>query len=296
MAKPFDVALKDLLDLCAPDWVRLFATDVGIPAAAAVAPLEVELAADPLLADKVFQLQPPAAGILHIEPQASWDGQFAARLHAYNAALDLRYGHPVYTVAVLLRRDANSPHLTGELFRHRADGRRYLAFEYTLVRVWELSADELLAGGIGTLPLALLAEDASGRLGDIVDRIDDRLTAAGATKERRERILTDGFILSGLRYNDEEIEQAFLRAGGMKESTTYQAILREGREAGLKTGREEGRIDAARGALLDVLRARFGTVPPAVQQRIEAVTDPAKLQAAVPEAVTVADPYDLPLP
>ncbi len=295
MARPFDIAMKDLLDLCAPDWVRLFAADVGIPASASVSPLEVELAADPLLADKVFQLQPPNAGILHIEPQASWDGQFAARLHAYNAALDLRYGHPVYTVAVLLRRDANSPHLTGELFRHRADGRRYLAFEYTLVRVWELTADELLAGGIGTLPLALLADDARGRLGDIVDRIDDRLTAAGTTKERRERILTDGYILSGLRYNDAEIERAFLRARGMKESSTYQAIMREGREAGLKIGRQEGQLAAARGALLGVLRTRFGTVPPAVQQRIEAATDAAALQALVPLAVTVADPALLPL-
>jgi predicted transposase YdaD len=307
MAKPFDIALKDLLDLCAPDWVRLFAADVGIPATAAVVPLEVELTADPLLADKVFRLQPPQTGILHIEPQASWDGKFAERLHAYNAALDVKYGHPVYTVAVLLRPDANSPRLTGELLRHRADGRRYLAFEYTLVRVWELAVDDLLAGGIGILPLALLTDDARGRLGDIVDRIDDRLTAGGVSKERRERILTDGFILSGLRYNDAEIERAFLRARGMKESTTYQMILREGRaeglRAGLEKGREEGRqegrqegqLDAARGALLGVLRARFGTVPPAVHQRIEATTDAAALQALVPLAVTVADPLHLPL-
>ena len=292
MGKPFDVTMKDLLDDCAPDWVRLFAADFDLPPTAAVTPLEVELAADPLMADKVFRLDPPETGILHIEPQSSRDGKLPERLHAYNAALDLKYGHPVYTVAVLLRPEANSPALTGELIRVRKSGRRYVAFEYAVVRVWDLSADELLAGGIGTLPLALLTNDAKGRLGELVDRLDARLDVPQVPPTRRERILIDSYILCGLRYNDAEIERAFTRARGMKESSTYQAILREGREEGLKLGlekgREEGSLVARRNDVLRILRARFGTVPHDLEAKLNATSDEAALEAAVISAATAA--------
>lgn len=299
MAKPFDITVKDLLDDCAPDWVRLFAAEFDLPPTAAVTPLEVELAADPLMADKVFRLDPPETGILHIEPQASWDGKFPERLHAYNAALDLKYGHPVYTVAVLLRPEANSSSLTGELVRVRKSGRRYDAFEYAVVRVWELSADELLAGGIGTLPLALLTNDARGRLGELVDRLDARLDAPHVAPTRRERILIDSYILCGLRYTKLEIETAFTRARGMKESVTYQGILRDGREEGMKIGlekgREEGTLIARRNDVLRILKARFGSVPGELEAKVNASLDAAALETAVVSAATAAKVEDVTL-
>lgn len=151
-----------------------------------------------------------------------------------------------------------------------------------MVRVWELSADDLLAGGIGALPLALLTDDAEPRLDQVADRIDDRLRAE-TDDATRQLVLASGFILGGLRYDNERLQQAFTRARGMKESSTYQMILRE------------GRAEARQEDLLDILRDRFGTVPPDVENRILAATDAVALKTAIRAALHVASPDELPL-
>jgi hypothetical protein len=48
----------------------------------------------------------------------------------------------------------------------------------------------------------------------------------------RRLILTSGSVLLGLRCDGREIEASFTRVRGMKESTTHQGILREGRQDG----------------------------------------------------------------
>jgi hypothetical protein len=289
MNKPFDSALKQLLADFAADWVGWLAPRVGLPADVAVEPLDVELSTVQLSADKVFRLLPPAEGVLHIEPQSSWDGTLAERLNLYNALLHDRYGGPVYSVALLLRREANSPALTGTLTRTYPDGREYLRFGYEVVRVWQLPAEPLLAGGIGALPLALLTDEASGRLGELVDRMDARMRAEHVPDVTRVLVHTSGMLLLGLRYDAVEIQNAFVRARGMKESTTYQAILREGRQE----GRQEGLIAGRQEDLLDILRERFGVVPPEVEARVRATTDAARLRDALRRAVTMAALADL---
>jgi flagellar biosynthesis/type III secretory pathway protein FliH len=67
---------------------------------------------------------------------------------------------------------------------------------------------------------------------------------------------------------------------GLKESSTYQAILREGREEGLEKGRaeglEKGRAEGLAEAAKILIRLgtkRFGPPEPSVAARIEAFTD-----------------------
>jgi predicted transposase YdaD len=86
----------------------------------------------------------------------------------------------------------------------------------------------------------------------------------------------------GLRY-----EQAFARqlvegVYNMRESTTYQAILREGREEGLIEGRNEGliegRVGEAQRMLLMLGEARFGKPDEASRGTIEAIHDVERLE------------------
>ena len=81
----------------------------------------------------------------------------------------------------------------------------------------------------------------------------------------------------------------------MKESSTYQMILREGREEGLKIGREEGRNEGRRNDVRSILRARFGLVPVALDAQLQATTDPVVLEAAVVAAATAATVEDVTL-
>lgn len=130
MPKPFDATLKQLLDLFAVDWIDWLAPRLGLPPQVGVEPINVELSTVQFSADKVFRLRAPAVGLLHLEPQASWDGDLPNRLLVYNALLEDKYGGPVYSVAILLRPEANAKSLTGTLARHHADGTEYLRFHY----------------------------------------------------------------------------------------------------------------------------------------------------------------------
>jgi predicted transposase YdaD len=75
----------------------------------------------------------------------------------------------------------------------------------------------------------------------------------------------------GLRY-PEAISQRVLReVRSMKDSVTYQAILREGREEGLEEGQRLGRAAEAREILLRLGERRFGVPGIGVIQTLEAL-------------------------
>jgi hypothetical protein len=262
-------------------------------------------------ADKVFRLRPPATGLLHLEPQSSWDGGFASRLLLYNVLLEDRHGGPVYTVALLLRREALAGGLTGKVIRTTESGEEYLRFAYTIVKVWELSADLLLAGGLGAVPLALLTDDAEPRLPRVVERFAARVVAESPTPAEASLLLSCGFILMGLRYDKAVARMLFQGVQRMRESSTYQAILEEGRDEGRTEGRAEGliegrtegriegrtegRIEGLQNAILALLKERFRTVPPAVEARVRATTDLATLQSALTRVLHIAAPDELSL-
>jgi hypothetical protein len=287
MAGAFDATLKQLLDLCAPDWIAWLAPLVGLPVSVTAQPLDVDLSTVQPVADKVFQLQPPATGLLHLEAQSSWDGAFPGRLLLYNVLLEDRYGGPVHTVALLLRREASAPGLTGTVLRTDAAGHEYLRFAYTVVRLWELPADALLSGGLGAAALALLTDDAEPRLQELVNRLAERAAQEMPTKADADLLLSCGYILTGLRYDEAVARTLFHGVQKMKESSTYRAILEEGRTEGLLTARRED--------LLAVLQERFRAVPPEIEAKIQATTDVAKLQTAFRRAFHINAPNELPL-
>lgn len=287
MAGVFDATLKQLLDACAPDWIAWLAPLVGLPSAVGAEPLDVDLSTVQPVADKVFRLRSPASGLLHLEAQSSWDGDFHKRLLLYNVLLDDRYGGPVHTVALLLRREAVGSDLTGTLVRQDASGSEYLRFRYTLVRVWELAADALLRGKLGAAPLALLTDDAESRLPQLVNRFAERVTRETPTPADASLLLSCGYILLGLRYDDAVAATLFQGVQKMRESSTYQAILEEGRDKGSVAARQED--------VLALLQERFGTVPPEVEAKVRATTDVAKLQTALRRVLHIAAPGELPL-
>jgi hypothetical protein len=81
----------------------------------------------------------------------------------------------VQSVVVLLRREADGPKLSGRLQDHLASGLLYHEFLYNVVRVWDLPAEEILGGGIATLPLAPIASVSSVELPGLIRRMGDRL-------------------------------------------------------------------------------------------------------------------------
>ena len=68
----------------------------------------------------------------------------------------------------------------------------------------------------------------------------------------------------------------------MKESTTYQAILDEGRAEGEAKGRAEGRAEGERLLLLRLGRERLGEPAAAVAAAIEAIADAGRIERMGP--------------
>src|SRR6202035_2188521 len=127
MSKRFDATLKQIIDRFAADWAVFLCDQLGLPAGSRAEPLDADLSTVSPQADKAFRLTGPADGFIHLELQSSWDGELESRLLLYNVLLEHRYGGPVRTVLVLLRRDANASNLTGMLSRSDARG-EYLRF------------------------------------------------------------------------------------------------------------------------------------------------------------------------
>jgi predicted transposase YdaD len=209
--------------------------------------------------------------------------------------LDYRLGVPVLTVLVLLRREANAPSLTGTYERFLPDGRPTNRYNYQVARVWQEPPESFLDGGVGLLPLAPLSDVREADLPDVVRRMAERINRE--PRPRADKLWMATYLLMGLRYTDEFARQLLEGVQTMRESTTYQAIIREGmelgREEGLEQGREqgreEGRLAEARRMLLRLGRVKGLPEPdPVTVQAIEALADLERLEALFDRGI-VAD-------
>ncbi|MBL8865173.1 MAG: Rpn family recombination-promoting nuclease/putative transposase [Planctomycetia bacterium] len=293
MSKPFDAILKQIVDEFSPDWMIWLAPIFGLPEGR-LEPIDPDLSTVQPMADKVFRL-PGGAGLIHLELQSSWGGSLPQRIHLYNTLLHDRYAEPVRSVAILLRRDAVASVLNGVYTREHVDGRRYLQFDYDIVRIWEQSADVLLAGGLGTAPLGLLTDDAADRLPELVRRLAERIRDEVADEGKQDRLLASSYILMGLRYDENVIGSLFLGVQEMEESSTYRAILTKGLERGRLEGRVEGRVEGLvegrveglRISLVAFLEQKFGGIPKELEAAIQAIDDESRLKDAIRQLPTI---------
>jgi len=92
------------------------------------------------------------------------------------------------------------------------------------------------------------------------------------------------YILMGLRYSAALTAQVLQGVLSMRESTTYQAILREGREE----GREEGRRTEAARILLLTGEGRFGAPDPASRAALENISDVKRLEDMITRVFSAA--------
>lgn len=254
MAMQFDITFKHLIEAHPADWAML-AEVHGEP----VEVIDADLATVMAEADKVLRVAAAESWLVELEAQSTYDAKLPGRVFRYNALLDGRHGLPVDSVVLLLRPEADGPAMTGRLERELPRRRRYLVFDYTVIRAWELSVETVLKGGIGTLPLAPLARVVPGDLPAVIRAMDERIAAEAPAEAAT--LWTAAYVLMGLRYPEETAKALLKGVRGMRESATYQGILAE--------GRAEGRAEGARHILLRFLERRFGPLPPESRAQVE---------------------------
>jgi hypothetical protein len=198
----------------------------------------------------------------------------------YNVLLAERHNMPVSSAVVLLRSGTAGPKLTG-LYRdrHRLDGREH-RFPYRVVRVWQQPVEDVLAGGVGTLPLAPLARVRRQALPAVLRRMRERLSAE-TSAERRKTLWAATYVLMGLRYSQALTEQLLQGVLGMEESVTYQAIIRR------------GHVEEAQRAVLRVGRKTLGPPDAAAVTAVESITDRDRLEQLLDRALDVSSWQEL---
>ena len=231
-------------------------------------------------ADKVLRVGGPEPYLVNIEPHSYHDTALARRLWYRQVALDYRHDLPVLTVLVLLCKEANSPSLTGTYERQLPDGWQTNRYNYRVVRLWQEDPASYLNAGINLVPLAPLTNVAEDSLPDLVQQMAARINAEPAP--RAAKLWTAAYWLMGLRFSDELVAPLLEGVQNMRESSTYQATLREGREEGLMEGRNEGliqgRIGEAQRMLLMLGEDRFGEPDEATRGAVEAIHDVERLE------------------
>jgi predicted transposase YdaD len=165
--------------------------------------------------------------------------------------------------------------MTGLLQHRLPDGLIYQEFRYNVVRIWELQADEILAGGLATLPLAPLARVKENELPAVIHAMQERLDRE-ATKNQAETLWTATYLLMGLKYSDELIDRLLEGVQNMEESVTYQKILKKGR------AEEAKRILKRQGS------KRFGKPEPLIEAAIDAIADLDRLEQLSDRVLEVA--------
>ncbi|MCG8347003.1 MAG: hypothetical protein MI924_04405 [Chloroflexales bacterium] len=274
----FDRLLKQLV----ADYRHDFAAWLLGSEVDAVEPLTVELPAELLRADMVFhvQLSDGRATVLHIEFQGRGGHRLMPwRMLDYMGRLAEQHQVPVTSAVLYLERNAGSRD-TGRHQHRCADGSVALAWNYQVIHLWRMNAEDLLMLGRRSL-LPLVAFTPFQRPDETLPQI---IAAIRTEPDQRRQILLLKQLIDLLQ--DEELiamTEQLLSTEDLEELKRFPALWRDVQRIQRETAREY---------LLDALATRFN--PPAqdyrqVEKAIAAIDDLERLNMLFRRALLAAD-------
>jgi hypothetical protein len=210
----FDVSAKELVWDDPAAWLDR----LGIGPPGPVEVIDSDITALTAAADKVIRVGGPAPYLVNFELQSSHQSDLAETIWFRQAALFHRHRLPVLTVLVLLRREANSPSLTGSFEINMPDGWLTNRYNYRVVRLWGEDPEPYLTAGVNLVPLAPLAKVAGSARPALVERMAERINAE--SPGRAAKLWTAAYLLMGLWDSEELISQLPEVVQNMQESTT----------------------------------------------------------------------------
>jgi hypothetical protein len=146
-------------------------------------------------------------------------------------------------------------------------------FRYNIARAWEKGPDELLGGGLGTLPLAPMSNLTDEQLPGVVKRMKQIITEQAKPEDAAKLWLSTYFFM-GLRYPADLVDR--LLADVMPQIRTtgnYQNVLAQGYVQGVSQGMVEGPIVAAKMLIRAQGERRFGPPDDATATALDSIHD-----------------------
>jgi predicted transposase YdaD len=212
----------------------------------------------------------------HFEFQSEPDPEMASRCFRYNSLLVLQTRAPVLTTVVYLF--PPGPKEIGLAFRVVLGGREINVWHFDEVRLWEVSAAEVLAHRAPGL-LALVPLMAGGESLDLIEQAVVAIEQ-GLPQERSPDARAILMYLAGAHYNEEVLTRLFGREKMIK-SSVWEAARAE--------GKAEGKADANRELCLEFIKRYHPALLPMAKGRVDACADPAVLGRWIASAVELDD-------
>ena len=270
MSKPYDAVTNRLIELRPADWVSFLRLPQG-----PVSLVDADLSTITSYADRLIRVDAETPYLVHNELESGKDtATVPVRLFHYNASVFYKVRLPVVSAVFLLRKESNSPRITGTFDIPDPDGNTYFSFRYNVVRVWQLDVDELLVGDLGTLPFAPVSNVRATDVPRVIQTMQSRIETEASDDAEAAELWTATNVLMGLRYNSLSKARFLRGVRNMRDSITYKEILDEGRTE----GRVEGRIEGERRTLLLQGTRQFGEPTREQRARLEAATTSEQLE------------------
>ena len=219
--------------------------------------------------------------LIHVEVQAQQDAELPRRMFQYHHRIADRYGRPVVSLAVLA--DSQAEWRPGT-FQEELWGCR-LQFDYPVCKLldWARQPRQLEANAnpAAMVIAAHLAAQSTG--GDMPKRHRDKWELTRRLYERgyaKQDILELYRLLDWLLVLPDDLAVVFRRELMEYEEEKAMPYVTSIE----KIGRQEGRLQALREALLDLVEARFGAVPYGIRELILALKDEVEVKRLLRQA------------
>ncbi len=266
MPKPYDDAMKKLVGGNPQDLVSWV-----LPGAQYGKQLPFELNVENIYADGLLLATLDGKEFLaHFEFQSSYDRHIGERLLEYNMLASRQYDYlPVYSCVIYLKNHSDVP--ISPFIRGLPTGEEVVRFHYRSIELGKIIAGELLQTGlVGLLPLLPLTKDGARR--EVVEEMITGLVSAEKTES-----LWIGYALASRVLKDDLkwLKRRFAMLEDiLRDTPVYQEVLAEGVEQGIK----EGKLEAQRQTLLDIVQERFPAIARLAKQQADAIEDPEVLR------------------
>ncbi|MFH7030035.1 MAG: Rpn family recombination-promoting nuclease/putative transposase [Heteroscytonema crispum UTEX LB 1556] len=206
-----------------------------------------ELFLEPIRADALIMLRSEKI-VLHIEFQTRPNADIPFRMADYRLRVYRRYPEKRMRQVVIYLQPSES-----ELVYQTAFVVENTRHEFEVIRLWE-QPTEVFFNSPGLLLFAALSQ--TDNKGETLQKVAEAIAQINDNR-MRSNVAASTSVLAGLVLNKELIKQ-ILRGELMRESVIYQDILQEGEFS----------------LVMRQLRRRVGTVPPALQVKIQALPLP----------------------
>ena len=222
--------------------------------------------------------------LVHLEHQAQVQADFGQRMFRYFARLHEKYALPIYPIALFSYATPLRPE--PDAYRVVFPDKTVLEFRYTTIQLNRLNWRDFVQQP-NPIASALMAKMRIAPEDRPRVKLECLRLLATLRLDRARMHLISGFVDTYLRLTaleQQDFQQA-LQTIIPPEQEDVMEIVTSWMEQGIEQGIEQGALQKARDSLLLVLKVRFGAVPMALEESINALADKSMLTSLLEQAV-----------